>query len=47
MIETITEMFSYTFMVHAVVAGLFLSHSSSQLGDSLELNRKSKIADRL
>ncbi len=47
MIETITEMFSYTFMVHAVVAGLFLSLCSSLLGVSLVLKRYSMIGDGL
>ena len=47
MIETITEMFSYTFMVHAVVAGLFLSLCSSLLGASLVLKRYSMIGDGL
>lgn len=32
MIEMITEMFSYSFMVHAIVAGLFLSLCASLLG---------------
>lgn len=43
MIEMITEMFSYSFMVHAIVAGLFLSLCASLLGVSLVLKRYSMI----
>ena len=47
MIEMITEMFSYSFMVHAIVAGLFLSLCASLLGVSLVLKRYSMIGDGL
>jgi zinc transport system permease protein len=47
MIETITEMFSYTFLVRAVVVGLMVSLCASLLGVSLVLKRYSMIGDGL
>ncbi len=47
MIEIILEMFSYTFMVRAVMVGTFLALASSLLGVSLVLKRFSMIGDGL
>ncbi|MDR1509190.1 MAG: metal ABC transporter permease [Synergistaceae bacterium] len=47
MIETIAEMFSYAFLVRAVVVGLMVSLCASLLGVSLVLKRYSMIGDGL
>ncbi|MDR1138211.1 MAG: metal ABC transporter permease [Synergistaceae bacterium] len=47
MIKTIAEMFSYTFLVRAVVVGLMVSLCASLLGVSLVLKRYSMIGDGL
>lgn len=47
MIQQLTEMFSYTFMVRAVIVGSFVALASSLLGVSLVLKRFSMIGDGL
>ena len=47
MIDLILEMFSYTFLVRAVVVGLMVSLCASLLGVSLVLKRYSMIGDGL
>jgi zinc transport system permease protein len=47
MIEVLTEMFSYTFLLRAFVVGLFVSLCASLLGVSLVLKRYSMIGDGL
>ncbi|MDR0676874.1 MAG: metal ABC transporter permease [Elusimicrobiota bacterium] len=47
MFETIIEMFSYTFLVRAIVVGLAVSLCASLLGVSLVLKRYSMIGDGL
>ena len=47
MINTLVEMFSYTFLVRAVVVGLLVSLCSALLGVSLVLKRYSMIGDGL
>lgn len=47
MIETLTEMFSYTFLVRAFVVGLLVSLCAALLGVSLVLKRYSMIGDGL
>ncbi|GHS91509.1 ABC transporter [Planctomycetales bacterium] len=47
MIETLTEMFSYPFLVRAVVVGALVSLCASLLGVSLVLKRYSMIGDGL
>jgi zinc transport system permease protein len=47
MIELLLEMFSYTFLVRAVVVGLLVSLCASLLGVSLVLKRYSMIGDGL
>jgi zinc transport system permease protein len=47
MIELLAEMFSYTFLVRAVVVGLLVSLCASLLGVSLVLKRYSMIGDGL
>ena len=46
MINTITEMFSYTFIIRAVIVGSLVALCSSLLGVSLVLKRFSMIGDR-
>lgn len=47
MIDTLTQMFSYTFLVRAVIVGLLVSLCASLLGVSLVLKRYSMIGDGL
>jgi zinc transport system permease protein len=47
MIETLAEMFSYTFLVRAVVVGLLVALCAALLGVSLVLKRYSMIGDGL
>jgi len=47
MINTLIEMFSYTFLVRAVLVGLLVSLCASLLGVSLVLKRYSMIGDGL
>ncbi|MDR3333834.1 MAG: metal ABC transporter permease [Treponema sp.] len=47
MINTLVEMFSYTFLVRAVIVGLLVSLCASLLGVSLVLKRYSMIGDGL
>lgn len=47
MINTLIEMFSYTFLVRAVIVGLLVSLCSALLGVSLVLKRYSMIGDGL
>ncbi len=47
MIDTLTEMFSYTFLARAVVVGLLISLCAALLGVSLVLKRYSMIGDGL
>ena len=47
MLDTLLEMFSYTFLVRAVVVGLLVSLCSALLGVSLVLKRYSMIGDGL
>jgi zinc transport system permease protein len=47
MADIIREMFTYPFMVRAIVAGTFISLSSALLGVSLVLKRYSMIGDGL
>ena len=47
MINVITEMFSYTFLVRAVIVGLLVSLCAALLGISLVLKRYSMIGDGL
>ncbi|MDR3238530.1 MAG: metal ABC transporter permease [Clostridiales bacterium] len=47
MINTLMEMFSYTFLVRAVVVGLLVSLCAALLGVSLVLKRYSMIGDGL
>lgn len=47
MVETLTQMFSYTFLVRAVIVGLLVSLCASLLGVSLVLKRYSMIGDGL
>ncbi|MCI6272615.1 MAG: metal ABC transporter permease [Erysipelotrichaceae bacterium] len=47
MIDTIIQMFSYPFMVRAVIVGTFIALASSLLGVSLVLKRFSMIGDGL
>jgi len=47
MIETISQMFSYTFLVRAVIVGLLVSLCASLLGVSLVLKKYSMIGDGL
>jgi len=47
MINTLVEMFSYTFLVRAVVVGLLVSLCAALLGVSLVLKRYSMIGDGL
>lgn len=47
MIETLSEMFSYTFLVRAVMVGLLVSLCAALLGVSLVLKRYSMIGDGL
>jgi zinc transport system permease protein len=47
MINTLAEMFSYTFLVRAVIVGLLVSLCASLLGVSLVLKRYSMIGDGL
>ena len=47
MADQIIEMFSYSFMVRALIAGIFISLCASLLGVSLVLKRYSMIGDGL
>lgn len=47
MIQTIIEMFSYPFMVRAVIVGIMVSLCTAMLGTSLVLKRYSMIGDGL
>jgi len=47
MLNTIVEMFSYTFLLRAVVVGILVSLCASLLGVSLVLKRYSMIGDSL
>lgn len=47
MLQTISEMFSYTFIIRAFVVGLMVSVCSALLGVSLVLKRYSMIGDGL
>jgi len=47
MLNTLTEMFSYTFMVRAMIVGLLVALCASLLGVSLVLKRYSMIGDGL
>jgi zinc transport system permease protein len=47
MLDTLLEMFSYTFLVRAVVVGLLVSLCAALLGVSLVLKRYSMIGDGL
>ncbi len=47
MLDTLIEMFSYTFLVRAVIVGLLVSLCASLLGVSLVLKRYSMIGDGL
>ncbi|GHU83458.1 ABC transporter [Clostridia bacterium] len=47
MLEMITEMFSYTFLLRAVIVGLLVSLCAALLGVSLVLKRYSMIGDGL
>jgi zinc transport system permease protein len=47
MLDTLMEMFSYTFLVRAVVVGLLVSLCAALLGVSLVLKRYSMIGDGL
>jgi zinc transport system permease protein len=47
MIEILSQMFSYTFVVRAVVVGLLVALCASLLGVSLVLKRYSMIGDGL
>jgi len=47
LIDTLTQMFSYTFLVRAVIVGLMVSLCASLLGVSLVLKRYSMIGDGL
>ena len=47
MIEILTQMFSYTFVVRAVIVGLLVALCASLLGVSLVLKRYSMIGDGL
>jgi zinc transport system permease protein len=47
MIEVLTEMFSYTFLVRAVIVGLLVALCAALLGVSLVLKRYSMIGDGL
>ncbi|MBR1386351.1 MAG: metal ABC transporter permease [Bacilli bacterium] len=47
MINDILEMFSYSFMVRAIIAGLLISLCASLIGVSLVLRRNSMIGDGL
>jgi zinc transport system permease protein len=47
MIEILTEMFSYTFLVRAVIVGLLVALCAALLGVSLVLKRYSMIGDGL
>ena len=47
MIEWLSDMFSYTFILHALVVGLMVSLCSALLGVSLVLKRYSMIGDGL
>ncbi|MDR2197142.1 MAG: metal ABC transporter permease [Coriobacteriales bacterium] len=47
MLETLAEMFSYTFLVRAVVVGLLVALCAALLGVSLVLKRYSMIGDGL
>lgn len=47
MIDTLTQMFSYTFLVRALIVGLLVSLCASLLGVSLVLKRYSMIGDGL
>lgn len=46
MVNTIIEMFSYTFIIRAVIVGSLVALCSSLLGVSLVLKRYSMIGDR-
>ena len=47
MIQTITEMLSYPFLVRAIIVGLLVALCASLLGVSLVLKRFSMIGDGL
>ena len=47
MIHSIINMFSYTFMIRAIVVGVLVSLCSALLGVSLVLKRYSMIGDGL
>ena len=47
MFKTLTEMFSYTFLIRAIVVGLLVSLCAALLGISLVLKRYSMIGDGL
>jgi zinc transport system permease protein len=47
MFEILTEMFSYTFLVRAVIVGLLVALCAALLGVSLVLKRYSMIGDGL
>lgn len=47
MIQTIVDMFSYTFMVRGLIVGILVSLCSALLGTSLVLKRYSMIGDGL
>ena len=47
MLETVSSMFSYDFMVRAIVVGIFVSLCAALLGVSLVLKRYSMIGDGL
>lgn len=47
MINDIIEMFSYSFMIRAIIAGLLISLCASLIGVSLVLRRNSMIGDGL
>ncbi|MDR2864094.1 MAG: metal ABC transporter permease [Spirochaetaceae bacterium] len=47
MIDTLIEMFSYTFLIRAIIVGLLVSLCASLLGVSLVLKRYSMIGDGL
>ncbi len=47
MINDILEMFSYSFMIRAIIAGLLISLCASLIGVSLVLRRNSMIGDGL
>ena len=47
MLETVSSMFSYDFMVRAIVVGILVSLCAALLGVSLVLKRYSMIGDGL